>query len=262
MLREERDRRGVVTLTLERPEARNALSAALVAALSAALERLAADPGVRIVLLSGAGSAFCGGADIGDMRAAAQASVAANEADAGRFSRMLELLEILPQPTVAIINGAAFGGGVGLLAACDIALAADHARIALSEVRLGILPAMISPYVLRAIGPRQARRWSLTGAAMDAATALRIGLVHETAPAAELPARVAALVDELLAGGPRAQTEIKRLLTAGCGRDEASDRARNANNARWLARLRASAEGREGLAAFLEKRRPDWIPDA
>lgn len=262
MLREERDRRGVVTLTLNRPEARNALSAALVAELSGALERLAADPGARIVLLTGAGTAFCGGADVGDMRAAALATPEANEADAGRFSRMLERLESLPQPTVAIVNGAAFGGGVGLLAACDIAVAADHARIALSEVRLGILPAMISPYVLRAIGPRQARRWCLTGAGMDAATALRIGLVHEAAPAAELPARVASLIDELLAGGPRAQTEIKRLLAAGSGRDEASDHARNIANARWLARLRASDEGREGLSAYLEKRRPAWIPDA
>jgi methylglutaconyl-CoA hydratase len=258
MLRLDRDPRGVVTLTLDRPEARNALSAALVAELTAALERLAADPEVRIVLLTGAGTAFCGGADIGEMRAAGQASAAANEADARRFTRMLECLEGLPRPTVAVVNGAAYGGGIGLIAACDIAIAAADAHLAISEVRLGILPAMISPYVVRAIGLRQARRWCLSGEAMDAATAARIGLVHETAPAAGLPAAVARHVEALLAGGPGAQSEIKRLLNAAAGRDEASDRARSATNAQWLARLRASDEGREGLSAFIEKRRPAW----
>jgi methylglutaconyl-CoA hydratase len=258
MLTLSREARGTATLTLDRPEARNALSAELVTRLTDALVALAADPSVRVVLLTGAGQAFCAGADIGDMRAAAAASTAENEADSRRFAGLLQQLEGQPQPTVALVNGAASGGAIGLIAACDIAIAAGSARFALSEVRLGLVPAMISPYVIRAIGARQAHRWFMTGEAMDAATAQRIGLVHETADDAALPEAARAIVEALLAGGPRAQSEIKRLLRHVTGRSEAADAALLGETSRWIARVRASDEGKEGLSAFLEKRRPRW----
>jgi methylglutaconyl-CoA hydratase len=262
MLRTTRDARGIVTLTLDRPEARNALSAALVAELTAALGSLARDASVRAVVLTGAGNVFCAGADIGEMRAAGAAPPDANEADSRRFAKMLETLERQPQPTVAVVNGAAFGGAVGLVAACDISVAAASARFSLSEVRLGLVPAMISPYVLRALGLREARRWCLTGEVMDAATARRIALVHEVAEDAALPAAAESLLVALLAGAPGAQSEIKRLLRHVAGRSEAQDETLLADTARWIARVRAGSEAREGLTAFLERRKPGWIRDA
>jgi methylglutaconyl-CoA hydratase len=192
------------------------------------------------------------------MRAAGAASPEQNEADSRRFAKMLETLERQPQPTIAVVNGAAYGGAVGLVAACDLAVAAQSARFALSEVRLGLVPAMISPYVIRALGPRQARRWFLTGESMDAATAERIGLVHQAVDDAEFPAAAAALVDALLAGGPAAQAEIKRLVRHVTGRTEPVDEALLADTARWIARVRAGGEAREGLTAFLERRKPGW----
>jgi len=258
MLRLDRDARGVVTLTLDRPEAKNALSGALVAELTETLAGLAGDAAVRAVMLTGSGSVFCAGADIGEMRAAGAATAEQNEADSRRFAGMLETLERQPQPTVAIVNGAAYGGAVGLIAACDIALAVRSARLALSEVRLGLVPAMISPYVIRAIGPRQARRWFLTGEAMDAATAERVGLVHEAVDDAALPAAASALADALLAGAPSAQREIKQLVRHATGRSEDADCAMLGETARWIARVRAGAEAREGLTAFLERRKPGW----
>jgi methylglutaconyl-CoA hydratase len=258
MLRTSRDPRGIVTLTLDRPEAKNALSGELVAELTTALATLAADDAVRAVVLTGAGEVFCAGADIGEMRRAGSAPPAQNEADARRFAGMLEALERLPQPTVAVVDGPAMGGAVGLVACCDIALASDRARFALSEVRLGLVPAMISPYVMRAIGVRQARRWFLTGEAMDAARALAIGLVHEVAQAADLAALAARTVEALQAGGPAAQREIKRLIRHVTGRGEATDAAMLTDTAGWIARVRAGAEAREGLTAFLERRKPGW----
>jgi methylglutaconyl-CoA hydratase len=258
MLSITRDTRGLATLTLDRPEARNALSGELVTKLTATLAELATDRAVRIVALTGAGSVFCAGADIGEMRAAGAASPEQNEADAQRFATLLERLENQPQPTVAIVNGAAYGGALGLIAACDIALAADSARFALSEVRLGLVPAMISPYVLRAIGARQAHRWFLTGEAMDAATALRIGLVHETADDAALAAAAGRILEALLAGGPEAQAGIKQLLRHVTGRSAAGDQAMLDDTAKWIARVRAGAEAAEGLSAFLEKRQARW----
>jgi len=261
MLRTDRDARGIVTLTLDRPEAKNALSAALVTRLTEALATLGDDATVRAVVLTGAGEVFCAGADIGEMRAAGAAPPEQNEADSRRFARMLECIERQPQPTIALVNGAAFGGAVGLVAACDIALAATGARFALSEVRLGLVPAMISPYVIRAIGTREARRWFLTGEAMDAATALRIGLVHETADAGTLGAAADGIFGALLTGAPGAQAEIKRLVRHATGRSDAGDDAMFADTARWIARVRAGAEAREGLTAFLERRKPAWTRD-
>lgn len=259
MLQIDRGARGIVTLTLHRQEARNALSAELVARLADTLAALAADASVRIVQLTGAGPIFCAGADIGEMRASGTGTPERNEADARRFAEMLARLERQPQPTVAIVNGAAFGGGVGLVAACDIVIACASARFALSEVRLGLVPAMISPYVIRAIGQRQAHRWFLTGEAMTAGDALRIGLVHETADDDSLDAAAGRITDALLAGGPAAQAEIKRLIRHVTGRGEAGDEAVLRDSANWIARVRAGAEAREGLTAFLERRKPGWI---
>ncbi|HEU4517151.1 MAG TPA: enoyl-CoA hydratase-related protein [Steroidobacteraceae bacterium] len=258
MLRTDRDPRGIVTLTLDRPEARNALSAALVEKLTAQLDNLAGDAGVRAIVLTGAGDVFCAGADIGEMRAAGAAPPEQNEADSRRFATMLERLERQPQPTLALVNGAAFGGAIGLVAACDIALAAASARFALSEVRLGLVPAMISPYVIRAIGLREARRWFLSGETMDAATALRIGLVHEAVDPGALAAAADGVLGALLAGAPGAQAEIKRLIRHAAGRSDAGDEAMLADTARWIARIRAGTEAREGLSAFLERRKPGW----
>jgi methylglutaconyl-CoA hydratase len=258
MLRIDRDARGIATLTLERPEAKNALSAALVTNLVEALAALAGESAVRAVVLTGSGGIFCAGADIGEMRAAGSATPARNEADARRFAQMLECLERQPQPTIALVNGAAYGGAVGLVAACDIAIAAKSARLALSEVRLGLVPAMISPYVIRAIGVRQARRWFLTGEAMDAETAARVGLLHQAVDDAGLAGASSGLIDALLAGGPLAQAEIKRLIRCATGRTEPTDEAMLAETARWIARIRAGDEAREGLTAFLERRKPGW----
>lgn len=262
MLRIERDARGIATLTLDRKEARNALSAEMVARLTEAFASLAADSTVRIVKLTGTGKIFCAGADIGEMRAAGAAPTEQNEADSRRFAQMLEFLERQPQPTVAVVNGAAYGGAIGLIAACDIAIAGASARFALSEVRLGLIPAMISPYVIRAIGQRQAHRWFLTGEAMDAATAMRIGLVHEAVDDSSLPDATNAMANALLAGGPKAQAEIKLLLRRVTGRNSAGDESMIIDTTRWIARVRAGEEAREGLTAFLERRKPGWNRDA
>ncbi len=258
MLTIARDVRGLATLTLDRPEARNALSGELVTRLTGVLTELAGDRSVRVVAITGAGSVFCAGADIGEMRAAGAATSAQNEADARRFATMLERLDNQPQPTVAIVNGAAYGGALGLISACDIALAAGSARFALSEVRLGLVPAMISPFVIRAIGARQAHRWFLTGETMDAATALRIGLVHETADDTALAAAAGRVFDALQAGAPGAQAEIKRLLRHVTGRSVPGDEAMLDDTAKWIARVRAGTEAAEGLSAFLEKRQARW----
>jgi methylglutaconyl-CoA hydratase len=258
MLRIEREDHGLATLTLDRPAQRNALSAELVAKLTEALAALASDSAVRIVMLKGAGDIFCAGADIGEMRAAGAAAQADNEADSRRFATLLARLEAQPQPTIAVVHGAAYGGAIGLIAACDIAIAAQSAKFALSEVRLGLVPAMISPYVIRAIGTRQAHRWCLTGESMDAATAMHIGLVHETVDDAALPDATQRIVDALKAGGPKAQVEIKLLLRRVTGRGSALDESMLTDTARWIARIRASDEAREGLSAFLERRKPRW----
>lgn len=252
------DERGVATLTLNRPGRHNALSAALIDALADALGAAAGNPAVRAVVLTGAGPTFCAGADIGEMRASAEAAVDDNEREAGRLAALLERLDRLPRPTVARIQGNAFGGALGLVAACDVAVATDTAVFALTEVRLGIVPAMISPYVLRAIGARQARRYFLTGERIAAPQAERLGLVHAAVPAGSLDDAVGALVRELLLGAPGAQAEAKRLVRLAEGRGEAADAELAAETARWIARLRAAPEGREGLSAFLQKRAPLW----
>jgi methylglutaconyl-CoA hydratase len=250
------DARGIATLTLNRPERRNAFDDALIAELIEAYHSVGADPNIRALVLTGAGAAFSAGGDLNWMRRMAGNSEAENYADAMRLATMFRSLNELPKPTIARVNGAAFAGGVGLVCCCDIAVAAEGAVFSISEVRLGLVPSTIGPYVVAAIGQRAARRYGLTGETLDAATALRIGLVHETAAAAELDAAVERIATALLAGGPRAQHRAKRLIAELDGR--AVDEEVMALTARTIAEMRASEEGREGVSSFLEKRAPSW----
>ncbi|HKR18897.1 MAG TPA: enoyl-CoA hydratase-related protein [Stellaceae bacterium] len=249
-----RDARGVATVTLNRPEQRNAFDDALIRELDRLLADLARDPAVRVVVLTGAGSAFSAGADIKWMRRVAGYSKRENRADAMGLARLLRRLDTLPKPTVARVNGAAYAGAIGLICACDVAVAASEATFAISEVRLGLLPATIAPYVTAAIGARQARRFNLTGEVFGADEALRIGLVHKIAPPAELDAAVGTVVDALLHGAPGAQAKAKRMIAVVAGKPVTP--AMMARTADAIAEARATPEGREGLVAFLEKRKP------
>jgi methylglutaconyl-CoA hydratase len=246
----------VLRLRLERPELHNAFDAGLIARLTDALDAAAADAGVRVVVLEGAGASFSAGADLNWMRGMAAASEAENRDDALALARLMRTLDELPRPTVARVHGAAFGGGVGLVACCDIAIGAVQAKFGLTESRLGLLPAVISPYVVSAIGTRQARRWFATAEVFDAAQALRMGLLHEVVEADALDAAVERQVALLLKAGPVASASAKRLV-----RDVALQPERDLldqSNARLIAALRVSPEGQEGLAAFLEKRPAEW----
>jgi methylglutaconyl-CoA hydratase len=252
------DARGVATLTLNRPEKHNAFDGDTLAALSGQLRALDADRAVRAIVLTGAGTTFCSGADLASMRALITAGEQENLEDALRLTEVLAQLASVGKPTIARVNGNAFGGAVGLIACCDIAIASANARFALTEVRLGLVPAAISPYVVAAIGARQARRYALTGETVAAQEAHRLGLVHEIAPADQLDARLRVLLDELLKGGPVAQQECKQLLGEVTSMLGAPDAAQRRSTAQRLARLRVSAEGQEGMGAFLQKRPPRW----
>lgn len=252
------DARGVAAVTLNRPDKHNAFDAPMISALTSTLKTLDRDHAVRLVLLTGAGNSFCAGADLSAMRSIAQASERDNVQDALRLGELLATLDGLSKPSVARVNGNAFGGGVGLVACCDIAIACLDSRLALTEVRFGIVPAMISPYVVAAIGARQARRYMLTGESLSAEAAHRIGLVHEFASAEALDACVNRVIESLLKGGPEAQREVKELIREVKSLPTLDESARHAT-AQRLARLRASEEGQEGLNAFLEKRAARWI---
>ncbi len=250
------DVRGIATLTLNRPERRNAFDDVLIGELTEAFHRIGADDGVRALVITGAGAAFSAGGDLNWMRRMAGFGEAENYADAMRLAAMLRGLNELPKPTIARVNGAAFAGGVGLICCCDVAVAAEGAAFSISEVRLGLVPSTIGPYVVAAIGTRAARRYGLTGETFDAAVALRIGLVHETVAASDLDAAVERIVVALLAGGPRAQGRAKRLIAELANRPV--DEEVMALTARTIAEARASEEGREGVSSFLEKRAPSW----
>ena len=253
------DRRGVATLTLNRPEVHNAFDAALVLRLTELLIELKSRPGVRAVVLTGAGRAFSAGADVNWMRSMAACSEDENVEDALHLADLMSLLNSLPLPTIARVNGHAYGGGVGLVACCDIALASSEARFALSEVRLGLVPAVISPYVIAAVGERNARRLFLSGEAMDAKLARRVGLVHEIAKPNKLDDALEDQVGMLLKGGPNALRESKELIFTVEGGGISADVALKHRTAQIIAQLRVSDEGQEGLAAFLEKRTPEWL---
>jgi len=245
----------VARVWLNRPESHNAISAELGAALSAAIHELAHDEAVRVLVLGGRGPSFCAGVDIGVMRASAGASFEANLAEAERLGGMFGALADCPKPVVARVHGSVYGGGVGLCCACDVCVASDDAKFGLTEVRLGILPAVISPYVIRRLGDSRARELMLTGERFDAAAALGLGLVNRVVPASGLDAAVDERVGELLKGGPRAQARVKMLLELWA---ESSWEEYRTGVARTLAEVRSGAEAREGLGAFLEKRKPDW----
>jgi len=247
--------RGVTTLTLDRPDKHNALDGAAWRELHEALRTIGNDAATRVVVLTGTGVTFCAGADIAHMRSMMNASEAQNLEDAMVLAGCLQALSELPQPVIARVNGNAFGGGVGLVACADIAIATSAAKFALTEVRLGIVPAAISPYVIAAVGERHARRLFLTAASFDAREALALGLVHAAVDAEELDASVEQQIDLLLRGGPIAVRAAKQLVRDAATSDPAQFLAQAA---RVLARLRVSPEGREGLSAFLERRKPDW----
>jgi methylglutaconyl-CoA hydratase len=247
----------VAHVWLARPEQHNALAADLCADLTRILHELAHEDAVRVVVLGGRGPSFCAGADIGLMKAAAAATFEQNLAEAERLSRMFATLADLPKPVIGRLHGNVLGGGVGLTCACDIAVAAADTRLGLTEVRLGILPAIISPYVIRRLGDRRARELMLTGERFDAATALEVGLVHYVVPASELDAKVEERAAALLAGAPHAQARIKTLFELWA--DSGWDEYRSAM-ARVLAEVRAGEEAKEGLGAFFEKRKPKWVP--
>lgn len=249
---------GVARVRLQRAALHNAFDANLIAQLTTTLAAAGSDPDVRVVVLEGEGASFSAGADLNWMRGMAAASEADNRQDALALAGLMRTLDELPRPTIARVHGAAFGGGVGLVACCDIAIGVPEARFGLTESRLGLLPAVISPYVIAAIGVRQARRWFASAETFDAAEALRIGLLHAVVPATELDDAVQRQVALLLRAGPAATRAAKALVRAAV---QATDRdALDTANAGMIARLRVSPEGQEGICAFLEKRAPQWAP--
>ena len=253
-------RESVAIVTLARPAVHNAFNATLIRELTQALAALDGDTAVRAVVLLGEGKSFCAGADLNWMKEMAGYDEERNLADAKELAWMLRTLYLLGKPTIARVHGSVFGGGVGLVACCDIAFAAHDATFSLSETKLGLIPATISPYVVEAIGARQARRYFVSAERFDAAEAFRVGLVHDICPLAELDGKINELLASLLMAGPRAQNEAKALIRAVAAHP--IDNAVIADTAARIARVRGSAEAKEGMAAFFEKRMPDWVPQA
>lgn len=247
---------GIATIRLNRPDVHNAFDDALIAQLTAELQRLDALAGTRVIVLAANGKSFSAGADLNWMKRMAKYSEEENLRDARALANLMRTLHGTRKPTIARVNGAAFGGGVGLVACCDIAIAAKEALFCLSEVRLGMIPSVISPYVVAAIGERAARRYFLTAERFDADEAKRVGLVQGVVPAAQLDEAVSAMASHLLKAGPNALAEAKRLITDVSHRPV--DDALVEDTAQRIAALRVSPEGREGIAAFLEKRPPNW----
>lgn len=241
---------------LNRPQVHNAFNSRMVGELRTALRSLAADDAVRVVVLSGTGTSFCAGADLNWMREIIRFSYEQNLAESLELAEWLHELSALPKPTVARVNGAAIGGGAGFVSACDIVVASTEARFGLSEVKIGLVPACIAPYVLRRTGEGRARQYFLTGERFDARRALEIGLVNIAVEPAELDRKVDEVVSSLVSSGPEALAKAKELLTRvpGLSLEEAKR-----YTAEMIASLRTSAEGQEGMAAFLEKRKPKWV---
>lgn len=249
-------REGVTTLTIDRPEVRNALNAELLLALIDATRAAIADPVCRVIVLAGNGKAFCAGADLNWMKDGAKYTKDENRADAMKLATLLRALSDSPKPTIARVHGAAYAGGLGLVCACDIAIASNDARFCISEVRIGLIPAMISPYLLRAIGHRAASRYFLTAEVFEAAEAFRIGLVQQAVEPTALDAAITQLSDAIRLGGPQALAASKALVRDFSGRP--IDETLIADSAARIADIRAADEGREGIAAFLGKRKPGW----
>jgi len=251
-------RDSIALLALDRPDVHNAFNAELIRDMTDALVALDRDKSVRAVVLLGAGRSFCAGADLNWMRESAGYTAAQNLADARGLARLLSTLDGLSKPTIARVHGAAYGGGVGLVACCDIAIASQDAMFAFSEAKLGIIPATISPYVVEAIGARHARRYFVTCERFSAAEAFRIGLVHDLALPEELDARINEVLGALLLAGPRAQGECKALIRAVAHRP--IDESVIDDTAKRIAKVRTTPEGEAGIAAFLDKRAAPWVP--
>jgi methylglutaconyl-CoA hydratase len=252
---------GVAHLTLNRPDKRNALDSATIGALSAALTRCANDPKVRMLQLTGAGNVFCAGADLGEMQAQAQASEEQNLAHAKKLASLLGALDAWPRPTLARVNGDGFGGALGLIAACDIVVVAEGAKFAFTEVRLGLIPAVVSPFVLGKISESAALRYFLTAETMSAATLKELGLAHEVVPADALDAACNRVSDAILKGAPAALSEAKALIRDVAHRSAAERADASIRMAARLARLRVQSEAQEGFSAFFAKRKANWRQD-
>ena len=250
------DRRGVATVTLDRPERHNAFDDTVITELSAAFQDLASDDRARVMVLAATGKHFSAGADLAWMRRMGNANYDDNLVDAEALANMLRALNRLPKPTIARVQGSAWGGALGLICCCDLAVAADSATFRFSEVRLGLVPATISPYVIAAIGPRAARRYFLSAEPIDAETARNLGLLSAAVNESQLDHVVEHRIDHLLQNGPEAMTEAKRLIADIAGK--AIDDQLVWHTSETIARLRVSEEGQEGLSAFLEKRPPRW----
>jgi len=251
-------RNGIGIVTLNRPDVHNAFNEVLIAELTQAARQLGDDERVRVMILTGSGTSFCAGADLNWMKKMAGYSRAQNVADAAGLAEMLRTLNEVPKPTLARVHGPALGGGVGLVACCDIAIAAAEATFGFTESKLGLVPATIAPYVIEAIGARQARRYFLTAERFEAAEAYRIGLVHDIVPMGQLDDRINETLGPLLLAGPNAQRECKALIRAVAHRPV--DDEVIADTVRRIAAVRASPEGKQGVAAYLGKRSAAWIP--
>ena len=249
----------VATVVLSRPDVRNAFNDEVIAELSHAFSQLGEDPAVRAIVLMAEGPAFCAGADLNWMRRMADYTRDENVEDAGKLAFMLRTLYECPKPTIARVQGDVYAGGMGLVAACDMAVSVDTAHYSLSEVKLGLIPATISPYVIRAMGPRAAHRYFLTAERFTAAEALRIGFVHEVVPVEALDATVSDMVGALISASPNAVRECKQLLQDVAERD--ISRLLIDRTVEGIADIRASDEGKEGVQSFLQKRKPAWLAD-
>ena len=252
----ETDTRGIATLWLNRPDKNNAFNSQTISELLLALDEVAANPAVRLLVLRGRGKHFCAGGDLGWMQQAATLDFNGNLADARNLAELLYNLYQLKKPTLAVIQGAVFGGGVGLVSCCDMAIGADNAQFSLSEVRIGLMPATISPFVVKAMGERAARRYSLSAERFDGQTAARLGLLSESYPADELEVQAEAWIANLLLNSPQALVACKALYNE-VGAGELTPALRRSTEGA-IARIRVSPEGQEGLHAFLEKRTPAW----
>lgn len=250
---------GIATVTLNRARVHNAFDEELISGLTGALHALERNPEVRVVVLAAEGKSFSAGADLNWMERMAKAPSKTNLEDALALAGLMRALDGLSKPTIARVQGAAYGGGVGLVAACDIAIAGREATFALSEVRLGLIPAVIGPYVIQAMGARRARRYFLTGERFDVAEAYRIGLVHDICEMQDLDGRVQLAASQLLMGGPKALAAAKKLIADAAARPLDDDLSRD--TAARIAELRAGDEGREGVAAFLERRNAAWVEE-
>ncbi|MGJ3255488.1 MAG: enoyl-CoA hydratase/isomerase family protein [Alcanivorax sp.] len=247
----------VARITLDNPDKRNAFDDTIIALLTEAFEKTGSDDSVRVVVLQAAGKHFSAGADLNWMRAMGKLDAQQNRDDALKLARLMQAIDQCPKPVIARVQGAAFGGALGLICAADMAVAADNARFCLSEVKLGIVPAVISPYVVRAMGARQANRYFMTAEVIPASKAVALGLAHEVVPESELDEAVNSLITALLSAGPQAQIEARNLIARVS--DGSIDQSMLNDTADLIARLRTGEEGQEGLSAFLEKRTANWI---